>query len=53
LFPKHSRVGEGHTILIPALRRQRQEDLCEFKDRLIYRVSSRTVSQGLHREILS
>ena len=25
--------------LIPALRRQRQVDLCEFKARLIYRVS--------------
>jgi len=29
--------------LIPALRRQRQADLCEFKTRLVYRVSSRTV----------
>ena len=28
--------------LIPALRRQRQMDLCQFKASLIYRVSSRT-----------
>jgi hypothetical protein len=28
--------------LIPALRRPRQVDLCEFKVSLIYRVSSRT-----------
>ena len=27
--------------MIPALRRQRQEDLCEFKASLFYRVSSR------------
>jgi hypothetical protein len=27
--------------LIPALRRQRQADLCEFEDRLIYRVCFR------------
>jgi hypothetical protein len=27
--------------LIPAIRRQRQADLCEFKASLIYRVSSR------------
>ena len=31
-----------HTPLIPALGRQRQADLCEFKDSLVYRVSSRT-----------
>ena len=31
-----------HTLLIPALSRQRQADLCEFKARLVYRVSSRT-----------
>jgi len=29
-------------LLIPALRRQRQVDLCEFKASLVYRVSSRT-----------
>jgi hypothetical protein len=28
--------------LIPALRRQRQVNLCEFKVSLVYRVSSRT-----------
>ena len=28
--------------LIPALRRQRQEDLCEFKASLVYRASSST-----------
>ena len=28
--------------LIPVLRRQRQADLCEVKDILVYRVSSRT-----------
>jgi hypothetical protein len=27
--------------LIPTLRRQRQEDFCEFKASLVYRVSSR------------
>jgi len=33
-------VGE-HTF-IPAFRRQRQADLCEFKANLLYRLSSRT-----------
>jgi hypothetical protein len=33
-----------HTPLIPALRRQRQEDLCECEDSLVYRVSSRTAN---------
>jgi hypothetical protein len=28
--------------LIPALRRQGQEDLCEFKASLVYRASTRT-----------
>ena len=28
--------------LIPALGRQRQVDLCEFKDSLVYRVNART-----------
>jgi hypothetical protein len=28
--------------LVPALRRQRQEDLCEFQDSLPYRERSRT-----------
>ena len=31
-----------HTPLIPALGRQKQADLCEFKDNLVYRVSART-----------
>ena len=31
--------------LIPALERQRQTDLCEFKASLVYRVSSRTGSK--------
>ena len=38
--------------LIPALRRQRQEDLCEFEARLVYRVSSGQAPK-LHRENLS
>ena len=38
--------------LIPALRRQRQEDLCEFEAKLIYRVSSRT-ARATYRETLS
>ena len=33
-----------HMPLISALRRQRQEDLCEFKARVVYRESSRTDS---------
>jgi hypothetical protein len=36
--------------LIPALRRQRQAELYEFKASLMYRVNSRTA--GLHRETL-
>ena len=32
-----------HTPLIPALKRQRQADLCEFEARLVYRGNSRTV----------
>ena len=39
------------TPLIPALGRQRQADLCEFKANLVYRVSFR--KSGLCREILS
>ena len=31
-----------HTSLIPALRRQRQTDLCEFEASLVHKVSSRT-----------
>jgi hypothetical protein len=36
--------------LIPALRKQRQADLCEFKASLVYRASFRTAWQ--HRELL-
>jgi hypothetical protein len=37
-----------HTPLIPALKRQRQADLCEFWASLVYRVSPD--SQGYHTE---
>jgi hypothetical protein len=37
--------------LIPALRKQRQSDFCEFKDSLVYNV--RPGQAGLHRETLS
>lgn len=36
------------TALKPVLRRQRQEDLCEFEDSLVYRASFR--QPELHRE---
>lgn len=39
----------AHT-LIPALRKQRQADLCEVEASLVYRSSSRIA--GLHRENL-
>ena len=32
----------GHMLLIPALKRQREVDLCEFKTSLVYRENSRT-----------
>ena len=32
--------------LIPTLKRQRQVELCEFQDSLVYRMSSRTTNQG-------
>jgi hypothetical protein len=38
--------------LIPALRRQRQADLCEFEASLVYRVSSRT-SRAIQRNSVS
>ena len=41
-----------HMPLIPALGRQRQVNLCEFEDSLVYRVNSRT-ARTLHRENLS
>ena len=37
-----------HTPLIPALEKQRQVDLCEFKTSLVYGVSSRT-AKGTQR----
>lgn len=36
----------GHTLLIPALGKQRQVDLCEFQAILVYGASSRTAGQG-------
>ena len=39
--------------LIPALRRQRQADLCEIKDRLVYRASARTGSKATQRNPVS
>ena len=42
--------------LIPALRRQRQSDICEFKTSLVYRESSktaRTVRMVMHRNSAS
>ena len=38
--------------LIPALRRQRLADLCEFKASLIYRASSRTGSKATEKPSL-
>jgi len=34
-------MGQAIVPLIPALGRQRQADLCEFKSSLVYRESSR------------
>ena len=42
----------GHTPLIPALRKQRQADLCEFRACLVYRVSSRTASATQRNPVL-
>jgi len=41
-----------HTPLIPAIRKQRQIDLCVFEASLVYRMSSKTPGL-LHRETLS
>ena len=38
-----------HTPLIPALGRQRQVDICEFKASLVYRVNSRTGSNATEK----
>ena len=35
--------------LIPALGRQRQVDLCEFKANLVYKTSSRTAARATQR----
>lgn len=37
-------------LLIPALRRHRQPDLCEFKASMIYRASCRTVRVVTQRD---
>jgi hypothetical protein len=42
-----------HLPLIPALRRQRQADLCEFEARLAYKVSSRTARVGTQQNSVS
>ena len=39
--------------LIPALSRQKQVDLCEFKTSLVYRVSSRTAKTASQRSLVS
>ena len=39
--------------LIPAFRKQRQVDLCDFEVSLVYKVSFRTARTGLFREALS
>ncbi|CAO2577223.1 hypothetical protein LEMLEM_LOCUS19 [Lemmus lemmus] len=38
--------------LIPALGRQRQADLCEFKASLVYRASSRTGTKATEKPCL-
>ena len=40
-------------LLIPALGRQRQADLCEFENSLLYRASSRTGSKAIQRNPVS
>ena len=40
------------TLLIPALGRQRQVDLCEFEANLVYRASSRTGSKATEKHYL-
>ena len=41
-----------HTRLIPALGRQGQANLCEFKASLVYRVSNRTRSKATEKPCL-
>lgn len=38
-----------HTPLFTALRRQRQEDLCEFKGNLVYKANFRTDRAGTQK----
>ena len=51
---KKERPTEGqawwHTPLIPALSRQRQEDLGEFKASLVYKMGSRTARAVTQRK---
>lgn len=42
-----------HIALVPELKRQKQVDLCEFKTRLVYGVSSGTAKAAQHSETLS
>lgn len=39
--------------MVPTLERQRQKDFPEFKDRLVYTVTSRHTGQGLAVETLA
>ena len=45
-------IARWCTPLIPTLERQRQEDLCEFEARLVYKASCRT-ARATQRETLS
>jgi len=45
-------VASWHTAVIPALGRQRQAHLCEFKSTLLYRVSSRTARATQRNPVL-
>jgi hypothetical protein len=40
-------------VVVPALGRQRQEDLCEFEASLVYRVSSRTARATQRNPVLN
>jgi len=42
-----------HTFIVPAFRRQKQVDLCEFETSLVYKVSSRTVGAVTQRNPVS
>jgi hypothetical protein len=49
------RAGHGCTPLIPALGKQRQENLCEFKAILVYKDTKRIPGQPelFHRQPVS